>query len=146
MAAIAAGQGQAVTAKGKGQAANAVEAQSADQNDRRNQQVSGIGKVDLIFYYVAHAYRGNHAVQHKGNAADDCSGNGVDNFRKRGAERKDDRAVGRDAYHTGIIYPGQNQHAGILTISGVRRPPNSAASEVASPSPIRLRCRPGSSI
>ena len=50
----------------------------ADQNDRRNQQVSGIGKVDLIFYYVAHAYRGNHAVQHKGNAADDCSGNGVD--------------------------------------------------------------------
>ena len=48
-----AGQGQAVAAKGKGQTANAVEAQSADQNDRRNQQVSGIGKVDLIFYYVA---------------------------------------------------------------------------------------------
>ena len=55
----------------KRDAAHRVEAQGADQNDRGNDQVAGVGEVDLVLDNVAHADGGDHAVQHKADAADD---------------------------------------------------------------------------
>ena len=58
----------------KRDAAHRVEAQGADQNDRGNDQVAGVGEVDLVLDNVAHADGGDHAVQHKADAADDAGG------------------------------------------------------------------------
>ena len=63
---------------GKRDAAHRVEAQGADQDDGGNDQVAGVGEIDLVLNNVAHADGGDHAVQHKADAADDGGGDRVD--------------------------------------------------------------------
>ncbi len=75
MAAMARPDRLMVTARSrKGDAAHRVEAQRADQNDGGDDQVAGVGEVDLVLDNVAHADGGDHAVQHKADAADDAEG------------------------------------------------------------------------
>ena len=70
----------------KADAAHGVEAQGADQNDGGDDQVAGVGEVDLILNDIAHADGGDHAVQHKADAADDAGGDRVDDGLKLRAE------------------------------------------------------------
>ena len=73
----------------KGQTAHRVEAQCADQDDSGNDQVAAVGKVHTVLDHIADTDCGDHAVQHKADAADDAGGDGVDNGLKLGAEAQD---------------------------------------------------------
>ncbi len=56
---------------GEGDAAHVTEAQTADKHDRRNDEVAGLGEIDLILHDVAHAHSGDHAIEDEADAADD---------------------------------------------------------------------------
>ena len=61
-----------------------VEAQRADQDDSGNDQVAAVGKVHTVLDHIADTDCGDHAVQHKADAADDAGGDGVDDSLKLG--------------------------------------------------------------
>src|SRR5699024_8061444 len=100
----------------EGQAAQRVEAQGADQDDRRNDEVAGVGQIHLVLHHVADADGGDHAVQNKADAADDASGDGVDDGLKLGAEAEQDGEAGGQADDQGIVDLGQGQNAGVLAV------------------------------
>ncbi len=43
-------------------------------DDRRNDQISGVGKVYPVLHHVAHTNGRDHSVQNEGHAADDSRG------------------------------------------------------------------------
>ena len=51
--------------------------QCAHQNDSSHDQVAAVGKVHAVLHHVAHTDGGDHAIQHKADAADDAGGDGV---------------------------------------------------------------------
>ena len=114
-----AGQGNADTADAEGDAAHGVKAQSAHQDNGSNDQVTAVGKVDLIFHYVANTDGGDHAVQHKADTTDDAGRNGVDDGFKLGAEAQDAGKYSGNADDQGIIDLGQGQNAGVFAVGGV---------------------------
>ena len=61
-----------------------AEAEAADEHDRGDDQVAGLGQVDLVLHDVAHADRGDHTVEDEAHAADDGRGDGVDERVKLG--------------------------------------------------------------
>ena len=106
---------------GKADAAHRVEAQGAHQNDSGHDQVAAVGKVHAVLHHIAHTDGGDHAVQHKADAADDAGGDGVDDSLKLGAEAQDDGQHGSNADDQRIVDLAQSQHAGVLAVGGIGR-------------------------
>ena len=106
---------------GKADAAHRVEAQGAHQNDSGHDQVAAVGKVHMVFHHVAHTDGGDHAVQHKADAADNAGGDGVDDGLKLGAEAQDDGQHSGNADDQRVVDLAQGQHAGVLAVGGVGR-------------------------
>ncbi len=86
-------------------------------------------KSTRILHHVAHTDGGDHAVQHKADAADDAGGDGVDDSLKLGAEAQDDGQDSRNADDERIVDLAQSQHAGVLAVGGVGRAAQQAGHE-----------------
>ena len=102
-------------------AAGVGDADGEHEDERGDDDVAGVGEVDLVLDDVAHADSGDHAVEHEGHAADGGRRHGGHEGREFRAEGHDDRNAGRDADHAGIVDAGQGEHAGVLTVGGVGR-------------------------
>ena len=106
---------------GKADAAHRVEAQGAHQNDSGHDQVAAVGKVHPVLHHIADTDGGDHAVEHKADAADNAGGDGVDDGLKLGAEAQDDGHDGGNADDQRVVDLAQGQHAGVLAVGGVGR-------------------------
>ena len=111
------GQGDGGRADLEGQAVR--EAQAADQDDRSDDEVAAVGEFHVVLHHVPHADGGDHAVEDEAHAADDGGGDGVDQVGKGGGEGQNDGVNGRQPDHTGVVDAGEDQHAGVLAVSGV---------------------------
>ena len=99
-----------------------VDAQGQHHNQRRNDDVAALGEVHLVFHHVAHAHRGDHAVQNQGHAADGGRGHAARPARQTWGEKLNRTAKhGRHADHAGIVDLGQSQNAGVFAIRGIGR-------------------------
>ncbi len=98
-----------------------ADAQGADNRDRANEHVAGLGEVDLMFDEVADADRGNHTVEDERNAADGGRREGRDDRGKFRAESEDDRKNCRDANDARIVDFRERKDARVFTIGRVRR-------------------------
>ena len=63
-----------------------ADADGQNQDEGRDQNVAGLGEIDLVLDDVAHADRGDHTVEHKADAADGAAGHGGDDGRELRAE------------------------------------------------------------
>ena len=111
------GQGNGGTTHMEGESVR--KAQTTHQNDRGDDQIPRIGEVHLVLHHVPHADGGDHTVEDEADAADDSRGDGVDEGGELGAEGQHHRVDGGQPDHTRIVDPGEHQHAGVLTVSGV---------------------------
>ena len=113
------GQSHSRTAHGEGHAAHGAEAEAADKHDGGNDQVPGLGQINLILHDVADAHGGDHAVEDEADAAHDGGGDGVHQRVELGGEAEDDGVDGSQTDHAGIVDLGKSQHAGVFAVGGV---------------------------
>lgn len=99
------------TAHSEGDAAGGAEAQSADEDDGGDDEVTGLGEIHPVLHHVPHAHGGDHAVQDEADAAYDGGGDGVDQCIELGGEGEDDGVDGCQPHDTGVVDLGQGQHA-----------------------------------
>lgn len=123
-----------------------ADADGQNQDEGRDQNIAGLGEVDLVLDDVAHADCGDHAVEHEADAADGAAGHGGDDGRELRAEGEEHGQNCRDADDARVIDAAEGQNAGVFAVGRVGGAPKRAASVVARPSPIRVRCRPGFSM
>ena len=112
-----AGQGDVCAAHGEGDAAGGAEAQAADEDHRRDDEVPGLGQVHLVFHHVPHAHRGDHTVQDEADAAHDGGGDGVHQGVELGGEGQDDGVQGGQADDPGVIDPVRPLNSGLQCIT-----------------------------
>ena len=74
-----------------------------DQDEGRDENVAGLGEVDLVLDDVAHADRGDHAVEDEADAADGAGGHGGDEGRELRAEGEEHGQHCRDADDARVI-------------------------------------------
>lgn len=110
-------QGDGRSAGRKGE--TVAEAQSADKDDARDDQVSRFGQVYFILYHVAHTDGRNHTVQHEADASDDRGRHGADECRYLRNEADDNRKDCGNTDDSRVMYAAQFQNAGVLAVRRV---------------------------
>ena len=135
------GQGNGGPANGEGQAVG--EAEATDQNDRRDDEVSRLREVDVVFNDIPDTDGGNHTVEDEGNAADDGRRQGTDDFGELGRKGKDDGIYCRNPDDPGVIDLGELKDACVLAICRIGRTADSSGhgrcQAVADQSPVQAR-------
>ena len=101
--------------------AGVVDADGEHQDQGGNDNVAGVGEVDLVLDHISHADGRDHTVEDEADTADGGAGHGGDEGGKLRAEGEDDRKHGGQANDAGIIDLAQGQNAGVLAIGGVGR-------------------------
>ena len=74
------------------------QAQTADEDDSRDDEVAGLGEIDLVLDHVAHTDCGDHAVEDEAHAADDRRGDRADQCIKLRGEREDEDVYKRQSW------------------------------------------------
>ena len=101
-------------------AAGVADADRKNEYERGDDDVSGVGEVDLVLNNVAHTDCRDHTVEDEGHAADGRGGHCGDESSKLRAEGDEDRDAGCDADDAGVVDLGQREDAGVFTVGGVR--------------------------
>ena len=96
-----------------------ADADGQDQNQSRDQNIAGLGEVDLVLDDVAHADCGDHAVEHEADAADGAAGHGGDDGRELRAEGEEHGQNCRDADDARVIDAAEGQNAGVFAVGRV---------------------------
>ena len=98
-----------------------ADADGQNQDEGRDQNVAGLGEIDLVLDDVAHADRGDHTVEHKADAADGAAGHGGDDGRELRAEGEEHGQDCRDADDARVIDAAEGQNAGVFAVGRVGR-------------------------
>mgnify|MGYP006994657725 CR=1 FL=1 len=99
--------------------AGVADADGEDEDQGRDEDVAGLREVDLVLDDVAHADRGDHAVEHEADAADGAAGHGGDDGRELRAEGEEHGEHGRDADDARVIDLGEREDAGVFAVGRV---------------------------
>ena len=84
-------------------AAGVADADGQHEDERRDDDVAGVGEVHTVLHDVPHTDGGDHAVQDERHAADGGGGHGGDEGGKLRAEGDEDGDAGRDADDARVI-------------------------------------------
>ncbi len=113
--------GQAHRAEAQGAGGTVLDAEGEHEDQRGDDDVAGVGEVDLVLNHVAHTDGGDHTVEHEADAADGRGGHGGNERGELRAEAQHDRKDGGDADDARVIDLGECKHAGVLAVGGVGR-------------------------
>ena len=95
--------------------------QGADDGNRADEHIAGLGEVDLMFNEVADADSGNHTVEDERDTADGGRWESRNDRGKFWAEGEDNRENCRDTNDARIVNFRERKNARVLPVSRVRR-------------------------